>query len=345
MGVKQSIVSIFISHYGCGHACIFCNQRKITGVVEIPKANALKVEIDQQLETIKSDIIEIAFFGGSFTGIPVKQQIEYLEIARDYKVRGKCHRIRLSTRPDYISPEIVERLMQYQVDLVELGCQSFSNAVLAASKRGHDKNAIYTAIDILKRYDIDFGIQLMAGLPGDTKTIFMRSVEAAIGLKPHTVRLYPALVIKDTEMEALYLNGLYQPIDLETAIDWCASALRKFRRQGINVIRIGLQNTDLIELGADVVAGPFHSAFGALVYSKIFRDAIVKVLTESSNLIVWVHPSQMSYVNGQGKCNLPFYRDVFNTYKIQILQDKNIPKDHLKIDTGCEIRWTYVMDE
>lgn len=345
---KISIIPIFISHMGCGNDCVFCNQVKITGISQIPDTDKVKSIIDSYLRTIESDKIEIAFYGGSFTGISVKEQIAYLEIAHHYKKKRAIHGIRLSTRPDYITPEVIERLLKYEVGLVELGCQSFNDSVLKASRRGHDMLHIQKAVKLLKDADIKFGIQLMAGLPEDTRERFMDSVHKSIALNPTTIRLYPALVIKDTEMEKQYERGLYKPLELVEAIEWCATAYKMFAHNGIDVIRVGLQKTDLIDLGADVVAGPFHPAFGALVMSKIFEQAIEPFVKDNDCLEVHVQAKQCMYINGQNKKNLNHFQSINPKISIKLLKDSTIPFntigvwDYKKMHFVDVMRWIEV---
>ncbi|OJV64718.1 MAG: hypothetical protein BGO41_14045 [Clostridiales bacterium 38-18] len=302
------IIPVFVSHMGCPNDCVFCNQRKINGVTEALRPSELYSYVDRYIETMRRDVIELAFFGGSFTGIDVKLQTEYLNVANQLKTTGKIHKIRLSTRPDYINKDTIERLLTYQVDLVELGCQSFDEEVLLSSKRGHDERSIYEAVEMLSKANISFGIQLMLGLPKDTEDKFKMSVRKTIDLKPECVRLYPTLVVGLTELAIHYTEKSYEPLSLDRAVAMCAWALAEFIGADIDVIRIGLQRTDLIDFDGDVIAGPFHPAFGELVWSKYYFDEIVKCIEKISGaracIQVKVHPNSFSKLIGQRKRNL-----------------------------------------
>lgn len=306
------IIPIFVSHLGCPHDCAFCNQKKITGISDAIKPEALEDYVMDYLTTMKRDHIELAFFGGSFTGIEASRQIAYLKVAQELKAKGLIHAIRLSTRPDYMDNQIAERLKEHGVDLVELGVQSFSTAVLKASKRGHDVDAVSEAVEQLKRVGIDFGIQLMLGLPMDSYDQFMVSVKRTIELKPQCVRLYPALVIRGTALEMSYDKGHYAPLELEMAVKWASEAYQLFESAGIPVIRLGLQRTDLIDFDGDVLAGPFHPAFGELVISACYLSAIKCIIDERTSgsemayesLIIEVPEKGLSKALGQKRDNL-----------------------------------------
>lgn len=324
---KTVIIPIFIAHNGCPNDCSFCNQKKISGSEGKFQPSEMTGLVNEYLETIPvGHIIEIAFFGGSFTGIPEATQEAFLAIAKDFKARGKVHKIRLSTRPDYISEAILERLKAYEVDLVELGCQSFSDEVLKNNNRGHDASAIFKAVSLLKTYEIPFGIQLMLGLPGDSKDRFKESVVKTEALKPNVVRLYPTLVVADTALEGLYCQGVYRPLSLEEAIEWSAYAYNRLTFSNIKVIRMGLQKTDDIELGKGVIDGPFHPAFGELVLGRLYQWAILALDSEFDlkGQTLYVHPKCLSWVKGHKKHWDAAFTDLMNHKSIDIVASDSL---------------------
>lgn len=327
---KHVNIPIFISHEGCPNDCVFCNQRKITA-----KAKAMTIsEITEQIENYCSTIgretyTELAFFGGSFTGIATELQEEYLGLAYEYKQTGRIHAIRLSTRPDYINPEILDRLKQYGVDIIELGVQSLDEEVIRASKRGHQVSDVYYAASLIKSYGFQLGIQLMVGLPEDTKERTIRTAKLTALLKPDFVRIYPTLVIRETELAQLSHLGIYNPLTLEIAVDWTKEMYKVFLTAQIPVIRMGLQPTDLITEGKEVLYGPFHPAFRQLVESEFFYDLINEKLKqhkdaihESSQIKILCNPKDISQVIGHKRKNITELKKVY--HNIEIIADSNV---------------------
>jgi radical SAM superfamily enzyme len=309
---KHVNIPIFISHAGCPNDCVFCNQRKITA-----KAAAMTLqEVSEQVEVYTSTLeegtlIELAFFGGSFTGIEAELQENYLKLAYEYKRTGKIHAIRLSTRPDYISPEILDRLRKYEVDIIELGVQSLIEEVLMASNRGHLVSDVYQAVALIKAYGFQLGIQLMVGLPADTKERCVLSSKLAALLKPDFVRIYPTLVIRETELAKLSLLGEYHPLTIDEAVDWTKEMYQVFLKSQIPIIRMGLQPTDLITEGKEVLYGPFHPAFRQLVESTYFLERMKAILSELNpvtdllqNIIFLCNPRDLSQVVGHKRRNM-----------------------------------------
>ncbi len=327
---KHVNIPIFISHEGCPNDCVFCNQRKITSK---NKAMSLQ-EVTEQIDTYYSTLddktyIELAFFGGSFTGIDQRLQEKYLSLAFEYKKAGKIKAIRLSTRPDYINEDILDRLKLYEVDIIELGVQSIDEEVLKASNRGHQISHVYKAVGLIKAYGFRLGIQLMVGLPGDTKERAILSSKLTALLKPDCVRIYPTLVIKETNLLELCRQGQYIPLSLEEAVDWTKEMYQVFINMQIPVIRMGLQPTDLIAEGKEVLYGPFHPAFRQLVESAYFLDHIenklskqASLLTKDANIKILCNPKDLSQVIGHNKSNMIKLKKDFP--HIHVVSDKDI---------------------
>ncbi len=278
MSKKRITIPVFIPHSGCPHCCVFCNQWKVTGLSGRVKPGSIHATIGRYLSAIPRTVekIEIAFFGGSFTAIPEHEQVEYLSEVKPYIENGTISSVRISTRPDYIDNRKLDLLKEYHVETVELGVQSFSDEVLTASGRGHTARQVTDAVALLKDYRFRTGIQLMPGLPSDT---FERSVDSAkrtVELLPDDARIYPAVVLKDTAMERLYIEQKYRPLSIEQAVDLCSVIYGMFSENGINVIRMGLHPMDLS--GGSVVAGPYHEALGFMIKSRYRRRILENII-------------------------------------------------------------------
>jgi histone acetyltransferase (RNA polymerase elongator complex component) len=296
MSKKHYIIPIFVSHQGCPHQCVFCNQDRIAGVYEEITAKDVITTVDSYLSTIdnKKSIVEISFFGGTFTAIPVKKQKELLEVTKKYKEKGLIQNIRLSTRPDAISTYILDYLKEYKVDIIELGVQSLNDDVLKLSGRGHTAEQVKIASKMIKNSGFILGHQIMPGLPGDNYKIDMETVKKSIEMKPDICRIYPALVIKDTPMEKMYNRGEYIPYTLEEAVKISKDMLKLYKMNKVKVIRIGLQPTDSITWGKDIIDGPFHPAFRELVESSLICEMIEERVSEDKDILVELNESDIS---------------------------------------------------
>ncbi len=269
---NHAIIPIFISHRGCPNDCVFCNQKKITARDgDITPADVSKT-VETWLATLGAlppQKIELAFFGGSFTGIPAEEQIAFLQIAKAYKDAGRIGKIHLSTRPDYINEAILDRLKTSSVDVIELGVQSFDEEVLRLSGRGHRADIVYQSAALIQDYGFTLGIQLMIGLPGDTleKDIFSALETVKIG--PQLARLYPTVVIHDTALYNAWQNGTYTPLSEAEAVERTKAMYEILDGAGIRIIRVGLKSSDIL---AGETA--FHPAFRQLVEGSIARDRL-----------------------------------------------------------------------
>ncbi len=318
-------IPIFVPHLGCPFDCVFCNQKHITGFLEEQSGEKTKEIINEHLKTLpKVDRrVEVAFFGGSFTAIDKSLQEELLAAAYEFIKSGEIDGIRLSTRPDYIDDDIMERLLKYGVTAIELGVQSMDDEVLLKSGRGHTKEDVIKASKTIKKYPVKLGLQMMTGLPGDTFEKSINTAREIIKLKPDMVRIYPTLVIKDTRLSEMYLSGEYYPQDLESAIELSKELIKMFRNENIEVIRVGLQATDEMTPKTNVVAGPYHSAFGEMAENAIFYDKIIEVLNGDKKAEILVNPRDISKVIGNKKRNSIKLKE--NGILVEFIWDETVP--------------------
>ncbi|MBI5588724.1 MAG: radical SAM protein [Deltaproteobacteria bacterium] len=265
---KRLIIPLFIPFGGCANQCVFCDQEGITGEVRLPTLKEVADTVHSYLSTWKGGgAKEIAFYGGSFTALPVGAQLDYLEAAFGHIIEGRVDSVRVSTRPDRVTPGIIEYLKRYGVATVELGAQSMSDEVLKASGRGHTARQTAEAVSMLKGAGLNVGLQFMPGLPADSRDSVIRTTEEIIGLKPDFVRVYPTLVFKKTPLYRMYLNGSYTPWTLEEMVEVCGKVYGLLKDAGIPIVRMGLQPTE--ELEKNLVAGPYHPSFRQLVEGRI----------------------------------------------------------------------------
>lgn len=328
--MKTYNIPIFVPHRGCPYDCVFCNQKRITGTQKEVTAADVRNTIEEYIRTLpKADRrIEAAFFGGSFTGIPIGEQSALLKAAHEYIEKGIIDGIRLSTRPDYIDKAILDNLIKYGVTTIELGVQSMDNDVLLSSNRGHTKEDIIKAAGLIREYPFKLGLQMMTGLPADTKEKSLKTADEIISLKPDMVRIYPTLTIKDTYLAEMYEKGEYAPQSLDEAVELCKELVLKFEKNDIAVIRVGLQSTDEIsESGESVVAGPLHSAFGELVESSIYYDIISDKLIDCTDTAadIFVAPNEVSKAVGNKKMNILKIKHATGI-DIKIRADDNLQK-------------------
>ena len=336
---KKQIIPIFVPHLGCPQNCTFCNQKTISGQNKQVTGKDVKNTIEEYLKILKNDEeIEVAFFGGSFTGIPVEKQNELLDVAHEYILLKKISSIRISTRPDYIDKDVLKRLKKYGVKTIELGVQSSNDYILKKCKRGHTFEDVKRASKLIKWHGFILGHQIMCGLPDSTRLDEINTAKDCAKLKPKIVRIYPVLVIKGTKLEDDYNNGLYEPLSLEQAVETCKELAVFFEKKNITVIRIGLQNTDTIsnpknEL-SEVVSGPYHEAFRQLVESAIWYDKILDKIkafnVKVKKVEIYINKEDVNNVVGHKKENILKLKNIYNV-NAKIMQSDKIKKGHFEI--------------
>lgn len=304
------VIPVFIPHQGCPHACIFCNQLRISG----QGADTLVTPSEVQ-DTIllwlnrdpgrSADKVQVAFYGGSFTGLPLTRQQELLQAVAPFLESGQVQSIRLSTRPDYIDSKTVEFLRAYGVATVELGVQSLDDRVLEASCRGHKASHTYKAVEFLRQGGLETGLQIMLGLPKQSTRSLMHTVKEVADLQPDFVRIYPVLILRDSKLSTLYNKGEYSPLTLNNAVVKAAWMKKHFDAQGIRVVRMGLQAGP--ELEKNLVAGPYHPTFGEMVSSRLMLQKTRRLFAgvkEKERVLLTINEKDQSIFRGVKSANM-----------------------------------------
>lgn len=313
MSARADIVPVFVPHWGCPHACVFCDQRRITGERGPATARTVEQAMQQAAALPSGAKRQLAFYGGSFTDIPAAQQEELLGAAQPYLARGELSSLRLSTRPDAIGGEALARLRRCGVKTVELGGQSMDDRVLALAGRGHTAADVARAARLVKAAGFELILQMMTGLPGSSDESDVETARRLIALRPDGVRLYPTVIVEDTALCALWRAGRYREHTVEDAVRVCARILPLFEAAGIPVIRLGLNPSEELSGGA-AVGGAYHPALGELVRSRILRDraeALLAATEPGSRVILGVNARELSQMIGQKRCNVNWLRERF----------------------------------
>ncbi len=323
---KRHIIPVFVPHLGCPNDCVFCNQRRITGQLLPATPDGVRQVIKGIQEMPDAVQKQIAFYGGSFTAIPVADQNALLEAAKPFLDKYKNAGLRISTRPDCVDEATVRRLKSHGVTTIELGAQSMCSDVLIASGRGHTAQDTASASQLIKEFGLEVILQMMTGLPEDTPEKSVFTAKKLIELMPDGVRIYPTVVIRGTKLHDMWRAGEYSAHTVEDAVSLCAALCALFEEADIPIIRLGLNPTEDLSAG-EAVAGAYHPAFGELVYSRIYLNK-ARVLLKASQLLsdkgslkkvtLGVSPGRVSVMTGHQRRNIEALRHEFGGPQITI---------------------------
>lgn len=333
-------IPVFIPHLGCPNNCVFCNQRAISGRREFDITSVDNI-ISEALSTIDSDAseTEIAFFGGSFTGIERSDMIYLLEKAKSYIDIGKVSSIRLSTRPDYIDDEILEILSSYSVKTIELGIQCLDDNVLAVSKRGHTCEQSLNACKLVKQAGFELVGQMMIGLPASDVKAEVYTAEKLCESGVDAARIYPTMVFGSTELAEMTKLNLYAPLTLDDAVFRTREALFVFVRHSIPVIRIGLCSAENLYAEDGICAGAYHCAIGELVQSEVYYKIISEKLNEfpcgslkGKNIVILSPRGEVSKIIGQKRNNKLKIQHEYNVKNVKVIENDTLSEYNIGIE-------------
>ena len=331
---KHVNIPIFIPHLGCPNTCVFCNQRSISGRQEFECGSVID-EIEGALDTIPPEYeVEIAYFGGSFTGIDRSLMIYLLDVAKKYVLREDDGRarvtgIRMSTRPDYINGEIMEILSHYPVKTVELGLQSMDDGVLLRSKRGHSAADAEQACKMIKDAGYNLIGQMMIGLPDSMLQKEIATAEKICEMGADGARIYPTVTFFGTELADMAAKGEYKMLETEDAIFRSKEVLKVFNSHAVECIRIGLCASDNLGDLEKVMGGANHPALGELVLGEARYDLLRSMLCEKrkneslagKTVTVSVPKGEISLTVGQCGRNKKRIIEEFNLKDLKIKEN------------------------
>lgn len=320
---------------GCPNKCVFCDQHAISGTHSFD-FDKVRRDIDEVLSTAGGRECEIAYFGGSFTGIERSLMIKLLDIAEDYVSGGKVCGIRMSTRPDYISPEITYILHKYTITQVELGIQSFSDKVLSQNKRGHDSKASLDACRLLKSEGFSFVGQMMTGLAGADSESEAETAEKICELGADGARIYPCVVFRNTALEEMTASGEYTPMTVDEAVERSAKVLKVFIKHSVPVLKIGLHESENLHSESTYFAGPNHPALGEMVRGRVYLDMILDELKDrdcaGKTVGITVPSGAVSAAVGQHKANKLAIMEKTSAKCVKILENRDKKEYNISIE-------------
>ena len=321
---KHRNIPIFVPHLGCPNTCVFCNQRKISGCREADFSSAER-EIEEALATIPEGTeVQIAFFGGSFTGIERKDMLYLLGIAKKYIDAGKVESVRLSTRPDYINGEILDILAAHGAKSIELGIQSMDDDVLKKSGRGHTAAQTELACKLITERGFELVGQMMTGLPGSDVTKDKYTAKRICEMGARGARIYPTVVFRGTELENMMARGEYEAREMERVIAEGAEVLQVFLENNVKVIRVGLQSSELLTEGEETVS-PYHEATGELIWARAYRNEAEKLLSGAEaagrTAVITVPKGATSKMIGQNKENVKYLKEKYALSGIKVKEN------------------------
>jgi len=334
------IVPVFLPQIGCPHQCAFCNQEAITGVKQKHTSpDKLRLHIDAFLrhKGKHREAVQIAFYGGNFLGQKEEDIESLLTEANMFVKTGKVDSIRISTRPDTIDNKKLDILDKYPVSTVELGVQSMDDRVLALSKRGHTSQDTVRAVNRLQKRNVEIGLQMMVGLPGDNEKKCISTGHRMAALSPDFVRIYPTVVLENSLLAKWYQEGKYTPLSLEQSVTLVKKLYLLFKEKKIRVIRMGLQPSKDLQEESTILAGPFHPAFGHLVHSEIFLDKVASIMesqnTSCNTTLIAVHPRSVSRVRGLRNSNVEILKQRFQIKSLNIVPDPALGENSVVVST------------
>jgi len=178
----------------------------------------------------------------------------------------------------------------------------------------------------------------MLGLPGSSREKDIATAMRLADLGVKSARIYPAVVLPDTELSEMHKRGEYEPISLSEAVGRAAEIKKIFDARGIKVLRMGLCSSDNINLRNCI--GPYHPAFGELVAGEILYERLCADLERIDaqdiiqDIIIETEKKNISKIAGHGRTNISKLEGKFSK-NIKIVENNDINIAY-NVRTACK---------
>lgn len=192
-----------------------------------------------------TDKVELIIIGGTFLALEKEYQEEFvkrifdslngcnsssLEEAQKINETAKirCSGLTIETRPDFCKKEHINQMLKLGTTRVEIGVQSIYPEILEKINRIHTIQDVIESTRLAKDSCLKITYHLMPSLPG---VDFERDLEQFkilfedSNFKPDSLKIYPTLVIRGTELYKMWERGEYSPLPTEKTIELLAKAL------------------------------------------------------------------------------------------------------------------------
>jgi len=246
-------VAVMAKPFTCPGKCIYCPSS--TGApksytIESPAVlRALRFDFSprKQVEFRLKNLaamghpvnkIELIIMGGTFLAYPVEYQRQFVkdcydglngvsstDLAEAKKMNEvaehRCIGLCIETRPDWCGEKEVGNMLDFGVTRVELGVQTLDDDIHNLTHRGHGVAETVTATRMLRDYGFKVYYHWMPGLPGSTPEYDLELSRRLFDdehFRPDGIKLYPTLVVANSELEEWYKNGRYRPYTTEQMI-------------------------------------------------------------------------------------------------------------------------------
>ena len=292
------LVPVFLPHLGCGERCSYCNQSFITDLSD----DNLRRVIEKNLGAHEGPV-EVGLFGGNLSGLGPRRLENVFSHFSDY--RRKITNFRVSTKPTGLTDETLEIFRANNVTIVEMGIPTFDDDILRALNRHHTIEDVEGACVRLKDAGFAVALQVMTGLPGETRDHVRRTAENIIRLRPDYIRIYPLVVFDGTPLGEAYRKGDFTPAPFEEVLDRTLFIYLSALKAGIKTVKMGLTDNEVIK--EKIIGGHYHSAFGYMVRAKAFYLAVrcaLKNVPSPTEVVVELNNKDIPHLVGERRENI-----------------------------------------
>lgn len=219
----------------CKTRCIYCDFYSTTrSELKTRYVRALCSELEMRKEYLKEERVETIYFGG---GTP--SQLEEGDFRQLFETIQKCygmescHEITLEANPDDLSKEYLQMLSTLPFNRLSMGIQTFDDATLKLLKRRHDARTAIEAVDRCRQAGFsNISIDLIYGLPGETKERWENDLRQAINLNVEHISAYHLIYEEDTPIYKMLKQHQVSEVDEDSSLEFFTLLIERLQKAG-----------------------------------------------------------------------------------------------------------------
>lgn len=296
-----AVVAVMPKPYACPHGkCTYCpggvevgTPNSYTGK-EPSTINAVEYGYDpykqirskiQHLVENGHDIskVELVAIGGTFLFMPRGYQNEFvkrcydalngfraesLELAKLFNERARIRNVgfTIETKPDYCKQEHIDLMLSYGATRVEIGVQALRDDVYKLVNRGHTLDDVIEAFQVARDAGYKILAHMMPGLPNSSPTQDLEDFRQLFydqKFKPDMLKIYPTLVVENTGLFKMYMDGIYKAYSDDDLIDVIMD-VKKMIPRWVRIMRVQREIAS-----EDIIVGPKSGNLRQIVLKKL----------------------------------------------------------------------------
>ncbi|HOK40859.1 MAG TPA: TIGR01212 family radical SAM protein [bacterium] len=235
--------------------CIFCSPESYSGVLFPDLPVNLQVSESIKFYKTKNKAKKFIVYLQPNTNTYTTDYYSFAKLLKQLIIYDEVIGISISTRPDCINEEIIKIIKSAVSEkylMIELGLQSINNETLKFLNRNHTVEDFYSAVELIKKYNIEICSHIILGLPTDKEETIIEMAKKLSEIKIDGVKIHHFHIVRNTYAAKLYEEGKINLLTYEEYLNYLVNFLEHLK-EDIVIHRL------IADVQADYLIAPVYN--------------------------------------------------------------------------------------